>query len=314
MKKLLMFFGIALPFFITQGIYAQLTKLEYFYDNDPGYGLGTGISISPNSPNYASNLTLPTSGLSLGLHTLNLRAQDATGSWSHTHIRSFLFLSATAGNSTSLSHVEYFIDTDPGFGNGTQVAFPAGTTDLGSTIIYVDLSSISEGLHVFYARVKTQTDVWSMTLARSFIKLGPATTQVTALEYYFDTDPGVGSGTPIPFTPNPGQDVTANVDLNLTGLSEGRHRIYVRAKDNLNKWSVVQSAYFDISQCPPTVNLSSTSSIPNGIVQASQTITAANKVQTGMNLVYKAGESILLQPGFEAGVGVVFKAYIGGCN
>ena len=305
------------PFLVgAGGVASPLSKLEYFYDTDPGYGLATPVTISPTSTNYTANLNLSTTGLSLGLHTLGVRAQTTTGGWSLTHTRPILFLGNTTGSSSTLASAEYFIDTDPGYGSGTQVAFPTGTTSWGDLSIPVNMSAVSEGLHVFYTRVKTQTNRWSLTHARPFIKLSTATTQITALEYYYDTDPGVGAGTAIAFSPNPGQDITATVNLNLTGLSAGRHRIFVRAKNNQNKWSSLQNAYFDIIQipCPQNQTLSSTSYITNGTVQASQQVKATNKVQSGMSLVYKAGNSVLFEPGFEAKSGAVFRAYVGGCN
>jgi hypothetical protein len=48
--------------------------------------------------------------------------------------------------------------------------------------------------------------------------------------------------------------------------------------------------------------------------QASQTITATNKVISPANVIYKAGNSILLSAGFQADASAVFKAEIGGCN
>lgn len=48
--------------------------------------------------------------------------------------------------------------------------------------------------------------------------------------------------------------------------------------------------------------------------QASQTITATNKVLSPANTIYKAGNSILLNAGFQANSSSVFKAEIVGCN
>ncbi|MDZ7933807.1 MAG: hypothetical protein U5M51_02295 [Emticicia sp.] len=48
--------------------------------------------------------------------------------------------------------------------------------------------------------------------------------------------------------------------------------------------------------------------------QASQTITATNKVFSPANTIYKAGNSILLNAGFQANSSSVFKAEIAGCN
>jgi ELWxxDGT repeat protein len=59
-----------------------------------------------------------------------------------------------------------------------------------------------------------------------------------------------------------------------------------------------------------------TTDINSGIIteQASQKITAANKIIAPANVNYRAGRAIELSPGFFANTGAVFKAEIGGCN
>lgn len=62
--------------------------------------------------------------------------------------------------------------------------------------------------------------------------------------------------------------------------------------------------------------VSPTNDISAGTItkQATQTITAANKVSSPANTIYKAGNSILLNAGFQANASSVFKAEIAGCN
>ena len=48
--------------------------------------------------------------------------------------------------------------------------------------------------------------------------------------------------------------------------------------------------------------------------QASTTISATSKVTGSANVLYKAGNSVTLNPGFKADSGTVFRAEIGGCN
>ena len=56
-------------------------------------------------------------------------------------------------------------------------------------------------------------------------------------EYFIDTDPGVGQGTEIPsFTASQAIDIDFNV--NTTGLSIGKHNLFVRVLDTDNKWSI----------------------------------------------------------------------------
>jgi hypothetical protein len=51
-----------------------------------------------------------------------------------------------------------------------------------------------------------------------------------------------------------------------------------------------------------------------GIKQASQKITATNKVKDSAVVSYQAGRSIELQPGFSANSGTIFRAEIQGCS
>lgn len=73
----------------------------------------------------------------------------------------------------------------------------------------------------------------------------------------------------------------------------------------------------NLSSVTASLNLvSPTNDISGGTTtnQASQTITATNKVLSPANTIYKAGNSILLNAGFQANSSSVFKAEIAGCN
>lgn len=63
---------------------------------------------------------------------------------------------------------------------------------------------------------------------------------------------------------------------------------------------------------PTTQNLTGIAVSSN--VKAEQTIISTQKINTGINTTYRAGNSISLNPSFEAQIGAVFKAEIGGCN
>lgn len=59
---------------------------------------------------------------------------------------------------------------------------------------------------------------------------------VKAIEYFFDTDPGPGQGTVIPLTP--GVQVDTVLNFNMSALSFGLHRLYIRAQDSDNQWGL----------------------------------------------------------------------------
>lgn len=64
----------------------NIEKLEYFIDNDPGFGNGTDIPISPDSV-ITSNFTIDLSGETDGFHFIYSRVKDENGNWSHNNTR-----------------------------------------------------------------------------------------------------------------------------------------------------------------------------------------------------------------------------------
>ena len=211
--------------------------MEYFFDTDPGYGQATPITIAPDALTYAADLGVSAAGLAPGLHTLHLRAKNSAVGWSHTHVRPVVVLGSLAGSGVVLDRVEYFVDNDPGFGNGISAQFPAGTTNLADITIPVNLTALSPGLHVFSVRARTAGGQWSATHSRPFIiGAGGLASPLTKLEYFFDTDPGFGGGTAFPITGNP-TDFSAVLNMATQSLSEELHTVCVRAQSSTGGWS-----------------------------------------------------------------------------
>ncbi len=63
----------------------------------------------------------------------------------------------------------------------------------------------------------------------------PSELTITAAEYFFDTDPGVGLATPIAITPD--SQVIIFEDVSAAGLSPGLHTLYLRMRDSRGIWS-----------------------------------------------------------------------------
>ena len=58
------------------------------------------------------------------------------------------------------------------------------------------------------------------------------------MEYFFDTDPGFGSGLPISVSPDTQVDISPVLDL--SSVTPGYHLCYIRAKDATGKWGIPQ--------------------------------------------------------------------------
>ncbi len=59
----------------------QIDKAEYFFDIDPGTGMGTPIAITPGF-DLNEAIAIPSGSLGLGMHKLHVRTRDMNGVWS----------------------------------------------------------------------------------------------------------------------------------------------------------------------------------------------------------------------------------------
>ena len=100
---------------------------------------------------------------------------------------------ATASVSAqSPERVEYFLDTDPGYG----LAQIVDNISVGNNELTFDLSSAEAGAHILYVRAQDSEGRWSSTIARPlFIN---RLQDIVRVEYFFDdADPGIGLATPL---------------------------------------------------------------------------------------------------------------------
>lgn len=218
-----------------------INRAEYFIDADPGPGNGTAVTVSTPSASVNFNFTIPTTSLSAGFHIAGFRTRASiTGFWSHAMYQAFYVVPPiTNVPATTLTRAEYFIDTDPGFGNGTNLPITSGASiNLAFT---VPLNSLLPGFHTLHVRTRDNTARWTHAHIQSFYVVPPitppGTINLTKAEYFFDNDPGQGNGTPITITSGTTQNNAFSMPIN--GLSEGFHRLNIRYKDNatLASWS-----------------------------------------------------------------------------
>ncbi|WP_153798153.1 hypothetical protein [Foetidibacter luteolus] len=67
---------------------------------------------------------------------------------------------------------------------------------------------------------------------------------ITQLEYFVDTDLGVGQNTRVNVTPS--ADGNFPFTVKTTGLSIGMHKLYIRTKNSDGKWSITARRNFEI--------------------------------------------------------------------
>jgi len=227
---------------------SNVIAAEYFYDSDPGYGSGIAIAFPPGlTPQIP--FTADLSSLDPGLHTLYARVKDQDGRWSTTYSKPFLVDKIGNNAPASIIAAEYFFDEDKGYGSGLPIPITPGS--LLEVPFVADLSMLSTGIHTLFVRTKDSAGRWSTTFNTRFlvedIDIGTLS-NIVAVEYFLNTDPGYGKGTPIPISPAPEQNLNFTADISK--LDFGKHVIYVRAQDAQGRWSTVYISSFTIGESP----------------------------------------------------------------
>lgn len=229
----------------------NIEKLEYFYDTDPGYGNGANVPVTAATDIASFAFNADVSGLAPGMHTLYVRGRDAGGFWSMTNNIVFAkvqVLYSNPHNVTNIVKAEYFYDTDPGLGNGTNIPVTAAT-DISNMLFNADVSALGTGVHTLYVRTRDASGFWSMANIGTFAKVqvlysNPhSVTNINKAEYYYDTDPGVGNGTDIPLMA--ATDISGMVfNTNTGAIAPGVHTLYIRTRDAGGFWSLTNTIIF----------------------------------------------------------------------
>lgn len=211
---------------------------EYYFDLDPGFGLGTPIAATEGDSVFS--FSPDKSNLKPGFHIMYVRSRDNFGRWTQ-HVLSPLFIPGEQQDTTKSNVVysEYFFDLDPGFGNGHGMSLTASTNTEGS--FTVDKSNLKPGFHTFYVRARDEKNRWTLHVAQPFLILGPVektTSKISAIEYYFFKD-GVPSDTFRVSDFQPGTDVEISFQPDFTNLlQDSTYDFHVYAIDSLGRRSL----------------------------------------------------------------------------
>jgi PKD repeat protein/murein DD-endopeptidase MepM/ murein hydrolase activator NlpD len=146
-------------------------------------------------------------------------------------------------DSSPVTNMEYFFDSDPGKGNGNPVVITPGEDFTQS--FYIDYNDLTEGYHKLYVRAKDAAGKWGFVSSKDFYAVHLSNIPyVVQMEYFFDTDPGFGSGKSIPVNDYFYNANEQNIILDFDGLDEGYHTLFVRVKDNQGNWGLYAKTPF----------------------------------------------------------------------
>ncbi|MES2774973.1 MAG: hypothetical protein V4722_12355 [Bacteroidota bacterium] len=233
----------------------NITKAEYYFDNDPGFGLANNIPVTAGADIQDINFDAAIGALSVGIHILSVRSRDAIGKWSVTNQLVYFKKDPTI-TAPNITKAEYYVDNDPGFGYATNIPVTAGV-DLQDVSFAPGLQFLTTGLHILNLRSCNAQGKWSVNNQLLFYKQPPAPGGITAIEYFYDSEPGFGQGIPVAINEiNNLADYL--VPVNITGLTVGPHNMYIRSRSS-NGWSITNILPFDVNTtaATPFININS---------------------------------------------------------
>jgi hypothetical protein len=153
---------------------------------------------------------------------------------------------------TQIVAAEYFINSDPGVGDGIPITITPGINIAESFSFNTD--TLPAGLHAVYVRVQYGDGTWGLAQSRTFQIAAPPPvsppTQIVAAEFFIDTDPGLGNGTPIAVTS--GSNILEDFSFIPDTLPGGLHAVSVRVQYSDGTWSLTATRLFRIAAEPVT--------------------------------------------------------------
>ena len=279
MKKILILLIIIISAF-GQSRGQTLVDAEYYFDSDPGVGLGTPISVTVGDT-IEKTFNFSVGGLLPGFHNLFIRAKDDLGRWGLVKRHLFYVFDDTpvdlSTSQADLAGFEYFFDKDQGVGTGTWVSASADSSL--TELVNYSTAGLAPGFHQLMVRAKDVTGKWGLYSRSLFyvfddthIDLSKVSSKIVAAEYFFNKDTvPQGQGISIPVTA--GDTVNWTGGVSTDGLAAGEHTLYIRVEDSVGVWSIVGTTSFNV------VNLVSETNSP--ICQGSADGEATVTIQGG---------------------------------
>jgi hypothetical protein len=238
-----------------------ISAAEYFFNTDPGPGNGIAIPLTPAGEIDLTNLNFITTSLPVGWHTVHVRARDTNNTWGFYESRR-IYIREPAPTidpeppPSPITTMEFFYNNDNGPGTGTPITITQG---LDVDVVNTNFSNtLPVGWHTVHVRTKNTLNIWGFYESRRIYVREPTPTidpddeppsPITAMEFFYNTDNGPGTGTPVTITSGLDVDV---VNTNFTNtLPVGWHTVHVRTKNALNTWGFYESRRIYIREMLP---------------------------------------------------------------
>lgn len=224
-------------FIIAENAIMQLSAVEYWIDEQ--------TSITQKAYGSTVQISEDISLLNPGTHLFNCRVKDNKGIWSEVYSEEFT-IDGQSEPATEEAFIEYFFDSDPGYGKGSIVR----NISTGDNSVEIDLANLDQGAYTLYVRSYDGQGHWSSTASHPLYVRHPV--NVTAAEYFIDTDNGIASATAVNLPENPTEPF--DIVVPTAELSMGEHLFGLRVKGNDGIWTYTRTAIFTLVKTPGDVN------------------------------------------------------------
>jgi len=240
----------------------ELSRVEYYIDADPGLGYGLPIDITTDEAVYnvsVDNFQADLTTIEDGVHTIYIRAQDSNGHWSLLQHRTFIKGVVGVTDATpEIAYLEYYIDDDPGLGQGESMNFDADgltLTDIRSNY-EIDVSHWANGVHTIYIRAKDSNEHWSLIQSRTFIKFPlKETPKITEVEVKIEGIEPYNDWTSLTnFMPD-ACITTEFAIIEMCDLPNGEYIIQARATDDQQRTGPITDELLEIDCRTPQIKL-----------------------------------------------------------
>ena len=287
MNRLLLLLGLWFGSLIANG---QINALRYWFDN--GFGTRTNFILNPSN-NLSYSRKIDVSVLPDGLHSLHIQFRDDT-IW--TSVCSDIFFKVQA-TTTGSAVMQYWFDDQ---------FEKAKTINLSNTknialITNISVSGLSDGLHTLHTRFSPLGKDWTSVASDIFFSgMQAAGSEIVEFKYWY-THESLSAK-----TIQVGNSTEFFFDIDIEGLTNGKHVFNGQFKDAKGRWTAVEK---DTIQVGPidfknhlfsTIILSSVSlGIGNTLTVSGSQFTLNGKVN--MRIYPASGNGIILDSVMFAG-------------
>ena len=225
-------------FVVTEAVHPAY--IEYWIDGD------TQASVRQPVAGDSIVLSINTSRYGDGTHTFSCKLQGSNGQWTEEYAYPFVLETQQDTLTHEPQKGEYFFDHDPGYGKARPL--PAVGTD--TLRLALSTEGLSVGAHVLYVRSADDSGKWSATVSHPLYIRGASDDRFLALEYFYDTDPGIGMATALPLG-DYSLEEALRYTLSTQTLDAGLHSIAVRGQRRGGSWSEALSRQFLVVRSEP---------------------------------------------------------------